>query len=594
MLVHPATPLVVGSALIGGLVWTLSQWSPMPAPLSPPHASIEGATAVDGCVTCHAGGGLAKGCLACHGEIAAQLDKDRGYHHYLMGDAEPACGRCHSEHNGGQFDIVNEVSWGAQAFRGFRHPHVPFKLVGSHARIACESCHGVERRNAFGVAQPASAAGSDVSRVRERQRSFLGLEQKCELCHQDRHAAGLSGDCSRCHGQEKFKPSAFDHGKHFPLTGGHATSDCRKCHLIPDAKTPPRPHPFPFDKTQGKTCAACHETPHTAAFAEGCDGCHPVADPLWSSALGRVTPALHAPAGFRLLGPHAQVACEKCHARDVPYNERYRDRTERGYLRTETTCQGCHVDAHRGQFAARHPSCLDCHEQHRFMPPNFGAEAHNRLFPITGGHAAVACSGCHKIDEKLKVRRFAGSERTCRACHESPHGPQFRDEIAKKDCTNCHEPTATTFKIRPFDHATRTDYVLEGAHYHMAKCESCHVMVKMSFAGKTEDIRRYENTPRRECFECHKDVHRGQFDLYGQERCIRCHKSSWSWKDDIFNHETQSRFKLEGAHAKVACDRCHIPVWAPDPVKIQVQVVQYRPLSMECRSCHDIPTGGKK
>ena len=55
------------------------------------------------------------------------------------------------------------------------------------------------------------------------------------------------------------------------------------------------------------------------------------------------------------------------------------------------------------------------------------------------------------------------------------------------------------------------------------------------------------------------------------------------WHDvSRFDHDTESRFPLNGGHAKVACGKCHF-----QKVKIAGKLeILYRPLSMECESCH--------
>ncbi len=78
------------------------------------------------------------------------------------------------------------------------------------------------------------------------------------------------------------------------------------------------------------------------------------------------------------------------------------------------------------------------------------------------------------------------------------------------------------------------------------------------------------------------DVHRQQLVDYG--KCDSCHTSFSNWKDLEFDHNTQSRFSLEGAHATVACSRCHLPMKVADGS----EVVQYKPLGRECVDCHEI------
>lgn len=570
MFLNPRALLIIGTVLIFLLGGLLAMYSPVPGNLASAHASLSGMSTIGGCTRCHTGSGIAGGCLECHTEIDAQLKSGNGFHHFLLeGDVE--CASCHREHMGEDFRLVNESSWGAQVFRAFRHPHVEFTLVGKHADLACESCHLRSLSEPFVL--PAFA---DFP----RPRSFLGLDQNCDTCHEDVHANGLSGDCATCHGQEAFRPPAhFNHADHFPLEGGHERLSCAECHVIPPPETPRARRPFPFHQVRGTTCSGCHDSPHRV-FVGNCDHCHLPLEPLWSSAVESITPKIHELTGFRLNPPHSEVACEDCHPRELPFAERYHDPHAPGYLRGQDTCQGCHGDVHDGQFLERSRQCLDCHQRLRFVPSTFGHTAHASVYPLTGAHEAVACNACHRMDQERQVRRFVGTSTRCRECHRNPHGRQFLDRIESRDCTACHRRNVDTFRIRPFDHKARTGHALEGAHA-SADCTGCHVEVLEPFGGVFERVRRYEGTPTL-CSGCHKDVHRGQFQHYGEESCSVCHGSFSSWTDIRFDHDTQSRFPLGGAHATLECSRCHLLVALEDGTDL----VQYRPLGRECNDCH--------
>lgn len=572
MLLNPRTPLVIGTLIIFLLGGLLAMYSPMPGNLSTAHASLPGLKTIGGCSQCHTSRGIAEGCLDCHKEIRAQLKNERGYHHYLLQDGVE-CASCHPEHKGDAFRLVNESSWDAQVFRAFRHPHTDFELEGAHEKLLCENCHLQKLREPFSMPEFAATP---------RQRSFLGLDQHCTTCHEDIHTDGLTGECSTCHGQEVFRPPAhFNHADHFPLEGGHERLDCAECHVIPPRGAPRRPRPFPFDKVRGTTCQECHTSPHRV-FVGSCDHCHLESEPLWSSATLAITPKIHELTGFRLNPPHSEVACHQCHPRELPFDRRYQDPAAPGYLRDEDTCRGCHGDVHDGQFLAQSKDCLDCHDRLRFIPSKFGHAAHAQVFPLTGGHEAVACNGCHRVDPGRSVRQFVGTPRRCRECHQSPHASQFAARIELHDCTACHAPHGDTFRIRAFEHFERTGYALEGAH-RRAQCTECHVEVLDSFGGAFARVRRYEGTPTA-CSGCHRDIHRGQFQHYGENSCSACHVSAASWTDVRFDHDTQSRFPLRGAHAGLPCSRCHMTTQLDDGSEI----VQYRPLGRECNDCHDL------
>ncbi|MCA8960785.1 MAG: hypothetical protein KDC38_09740 [Planctomycetes bacterium] len=575
MLLHPRTQLWVGSTLVFFLCWKLALTAPMPATLSATHAAIGELTSPDGCITCHHPSGLAFGCLSCHEEIQAQLTAGRGYHARLMEATDPTCGGCHSEHLGEGFSLTNEISWGAQVPAAFRHTHVDFGLDEAHLELRCEACHFEKREEPFRL----TAYPDQV-----RERTFLGLTQTCGACHEDPHAGGWVEECGACHGQRDFDPPVyFDHSTHFPLEGGHDGLTCEQCHRIPGgAPEPGRPLPFPFDDARGDQCGDCHRDPHRVDFAESCDRCHDVAKGHWS-ARDAMTAERHARSGFPLVGPHASVACEGCHVPDQPFSVRHPDPRDPSYRRAEDTCDGCHADVHRGQFADRYDACLDCHQKLRFVPSTFGQVDHAESFELLGAHLGVACTSCHERDAD-GARRFVGLGHDCRGCHDDPHAGQFAEEIAAGDCISCHRPESDTFAIRPFDHVARTGVELVGAHAR-AECVSCHARRSFPAPDGSGEIvaRRFVGTPR-ECRSCHTDVHLGQFDEYAG--CDACHVSQESWEDVEFDHDAQSRFKLEGAHRAVLCTGCHRPV----PLENGREFVRYKPLDFECGSCHEIDT----
>jgi hypothetical protein len=371
----------------------------------------------------------------------------------------------------------------------------------------------------------------------------------------------------------------FDHNQHFPLDGGHARLECKGCHMLPHPQSPHRPAPFPFDLVRGEGCAECHDSPHRSLPTAACDGCHKGSEPKWSSATRVMARETHAETGFHLLAPHAVVACEGCHKSELEFAARYPDPSAPGYRRGQESCEGCHRDAHEGQFQGRHDRCTDCHAADRFQPSRFAHAEHEKVYSLAGGHAAVACSACHLPDPERRVARYTGTTRLCHACHDDVHAGQFAAELASSDCSACHDPAAGSFRILAFAHGERTGYPLVDAHA-LADCASCHRNTVLMFQEKTREVRKYRGTAR-DCGGCHRDVHRGQ--LAGVE-CGSCHVSFASWPEVRFDHQTQTRFPLDGVHARTACSRCHVPVTLADGSEI----VQYKPLGRECTDCHDM------
>lgn len=551
----------------------LARYYPLPGELSRPHARVPDISDPRNCKSCHHEAGLSAGCLGCHEEIAAQLAAGSGFHPFILKGRTAECHVCHMEHRGRGHLLVNEGSWAGQDPREFRHGHTEFALRGRHSSLACDECHEKKR-----------AAPITLSRFPDypRERTFLGLQQECSFCHEDVHTGGLSKDCASCHGQDGFRPATgFDHSPHFALEGGHGRLPCRDCHLLPEVTHPGSREILPFDRVRGTRCGECHVSPHRAPFARDCESCHGDPSRAWAAGTDAMTPDLHAVTGFRLSAAHAAVACEKCHDPGLIYEERYPGPALAGSFRTENTCEGCHADAHRGQFTESHEHCVDCHEKTRFLPSAFGLAKHESVFPLTGSHRAVPCISCHANDEASGVRTFAETPRECKGCHRDPHGGQFRRELVAGDCTTCHEKTSDSFAISSFDHDARTDYPLVGAHSG-ARCGDCHLVGEIAGAPGSP-TRVYRGTTA-ECSACHRDVHRGQLRRRGETICGGCHSSSFQWSETVFDHSTQSRFALDGAHEKVPCRGCHLPVQLADGEVI----IQFKPLGTECGDCHEI------
>jgi hypothetical protein len=576
ILSHPKAPLVFGTAMIGLLAVYLVWYHPTPGPLAAPHAVAVGGAGLATCAACHAGGGLAQGCLHCHVEIAAQVRTDRGYHAFLLHGKELACARCHPDHLGSEFPLLG--AWGRGEPNGFDHPHVPFTLAGAHEGLACATCH----RHAGPFSLPDFPD-------QPRRVTYLGMTQTCVDCHEDVHEERLARSCQSCHNQEAFRPAVhFRHDDHYQLEGAHADAACSDCHP-PAVDDCPLGLPvadindmrMAFDRVKGTACADCHETPHRALWQGDCTQCHLASDRTWTAGTRGIRADTHGLTGFPLGEAHGTVVCEKCHAAGLPYDQRYSDPRVADYKRDPRMCEGCHEDPHGGQFLARHPHCRDCHEQERFRPARYDIAQHAVSYPLTGMHAGVPCIRCHILPEGASVRRFASTPRECKGCHADPHAGQFEREMTKDDCTACHGPEARTFTIRPYDHAGRTGYPLTGAHA-KAACDDCHREQRREPSdGARSGLRTYRGTPTA-CGACHADVHRGQFKKNEKQDCQRCHNTTEDWSADRFVHNRDARFTLDGIHANLACGACHPAVRQSDGRK----VVQYRPLGTRCEDCH--------
>ena len=137
----------------------------------------------------------------------------------------------------------------------------------------------------------------------------------------------------------------------------------------------------------------------------------------------------------------------------------------------------------------------------------------------------------------------------------------------------------TSFRTFPkgrFDHGLWTGFALGGAHGE-ARCSDCHVPLrKPDRFGRT-----WRRAKGKNCADCHKDPHGGQFQMKDHTRCERCHESARSFTELSFRHNFDSRFRLDKAHAPLACSECHKPFR-----KDGVEIVRYRPMGRKCTHCH--------
>ena len=583
-----------------------------PGDLARAHQNLEG---LANCTKCHvAGEQLSPGrCLECHKELAGRVEAGRGLHGRLR-PAERACEKCHHEHQGRGFALVD---WGAGGKKGFDHARTGFDLRGKHRRTDCARCH--DRK----LVQDPQVAEM-LSRQPGRE-SYLGAPVRCAACHFDEHRGQVGDDCQRCHVEDSWKPAKrFDHARTaYRLEGKHRRVECARCHRTDPEKAPrsaapaqtPPVNASAFVRYKGMVfaaCTDCHKDPHQGRFGERCASCHSPADWKKITGAGRQS-AFHEKTRYPLRGAHAEASCEACHGPFPGVKARFRG-VPFG------ACTDCHVDSHVGQIAALVPArvpapagppkpgvqgsdapkadapktCDACHGLEAWLPVRFEEADHARLeYRLVGAHRTVACALCHPKDPRLEKRVPAAVRRDraerkrplqvslalleipkaneCRTCHRDPHAGQFEKRVATGGCTACHD--LDSFRKVRFDHARDSRYPLEGKHA-QAACGSCH---RPDASGMV----RYRPLSLA-CAGCHADPHAGQFAAKGKgSDCARCHGTQ-GWKELVFRHEPPfTSYALEGKHRKVACEKCHAPV------RIAGQEVRrYRPLRTDCQTCH--------
>ena len=521
-----------------------------PGDLTTAHKQWDG---VEHCTACHTIGKavLDSKCLDCHKEIETRIKSHEGYHATI---ASKHCAECHSEHHGRDFQIVHFDT------TSFDHAAVGFTLEGKHRVVGCRACHA-----------PKNIVNEDIQKMSaaRKQRTYLGLSTQCRSCHEDRHKGQFTEACSSCHTSDRWKPaSKFSHDRsRYPLTGKHVHVDCNRCHnkTLQDGKT------IQYTHMEFATCNVCHNDPHAGKFKEACSTCHTTED------FHHVVKSKfdHAMTRFPLRGRHASLKCAACHQN----NPKARNASgELGFHITRfRLCSDCHTDAHGGQFLTRSDGgrCESCHTEDGFELVRFtiGDHASTRL-PLTGGHLATPCVSCHppnRIRAKSTMQFVWKGSIDCIMCHRDVHRAQFVERYRNR-CVTCH--TTVRWAKLTFSH-NDTRFPLQGKHADIA-CSKCHTVPSdttkaVQYTGLTMV-----------CSNCHKDEHEGQFTVAGSTNCGTCH-TAVSWKNLVFNHTTQSRFALTGAHERVPCDKCHGTF-----VVNGRTITRYKPLGTQCIDCHAI------
>jgi len=141
-------------------------------------------------------------------------------------------------------------------------------------------------------------------------------------------------------------------------------------------------------------------------------------------------------------------------------------------------------------------------------------------------------------------------------------GPVIPHDTFPANCSLCHVggDWTTLRDDFTFDHEAQAGLALVGAHA-SAQCLRCH-----------NDRGPVEIFAARGCMGCHEDVHLAQLGT----NCADCHgERDWRPEGVIAMHAA-SRFPLVGAHAAVACWRCHPGA----------EVGRFTPTDTECATCH--------
>jgi hypothetical protein len=486
-------------------------------------------------------------CSDCHKEVGQDMRERAGYHGRLK---PQTCRSCHTDHKGRSARIVELDK------KKFDHAQTDYVLRGKHVKVECEKCH-------------------------EPTKKYREAAHDCNACHRkdDVHKGSLGPKCADCHTDNDWKEAKFDHDKtRFPLKDKHVDTKCVDCHKKgAEYKDAPRTcvgcHKKEDDSTKGhkglygERCDSCHNAKawkpstfnhdndtkyalrgkHRTTKCADCHTGHLYKDKLGSAcidchkkdddglkghkgSLGRDCAACHTESGwkekgkfdhsktkFPLLGKHIDTKCADCHK-------------STNYKEAPSDCYGCHKkdDKHEATLGTK---CESCHVERDWKTLSKRFDHDQTKFKLRNAHAAkkVVCKDCHS-----DLKHYRDTPTDCYACHKKDD--KHEGQLSLK-CASCHSDR--DWKVGDFDHR-KSRFALVGKHV-TVKCTDCH------------ETLRYKDAPR-DCWSCHKkeDKHKLKFGT----ACESCHNAR-NWGIWDYDHARRAKYVLDGAHVKVACEKCH-------------------------------------
>lgn len=525
-----------------------------------------------------------------HTETCNTCHKKDDIHHFPTKWAAKECSTCHTDTSwkGATFDHKKETG---------------YALIGEHAKLKCATCH--------------TPKGKPV------KYEFPELKaQACLTCHVDFHkdkfdAKFRGGNCDKCHSQTTWKLPNFDHNTTgFPLKEAHAKVACIGCHKQAVGVGAKDLKNFKFSGLATE-CVSCHldyhgfraeKSPKLGVLTQ-CATCHN--ETSWKSAS---TFNHNTQTNYPITGKHIGVKCFLCHVpvgsptATVEKKKVGQPNTARQYefpgLDTKT-CELCHKSPHKDSNSPsfRNNKCSTCHTTDGWMifgkggaSGMGGAFNHDTMtrFPLTGDHTKISCNSCH-LKAGKQVYKFAGAEKQfCETCHKTPHKDQFDEKFLAVPCSDCHN--TTLFKdVTKFNH-NDSRFHITGAHQKLANdCKQCHKPTGKTLPGvkppRPADKFLFEHPDTGFCIDCHKNIHKEQFDeTFRSDNCLTCHNVQ-KWTDlSSFDHD-KTRFRLTGSHQKIKndCGKCHIKtnkMLATNPPKAAAKFKFGHADNGFCEACH--------
>lgn len=436
--------------------WKPTTFSHGAFPLTQGHATAS-------CNDCHKAGNFTSTSPECYSCHKSDYDNSTDPKHEAAGFSQ-ICTSCHTTNPGWQPATFSHTA--------------AFALTLGHSGRRCIDCHTDENytsmpNDCYGCHQP------DFNAVADPNHIAGSFPQVCTICHNTNPG---------------WAPTVYNHSS-FPLTLGHATSQCADCHKAGNYTT------------ISTDCYSCHQTNYTstsnpshvaAGFSQNCLSCHST-NPGW-------TPTTFAHSGFALTLGHATPQCTDCHIGE-------------NYTTTPSDCYSCHQTNFNSTTNPPHVTsgfphdCLVCHTTNPGWNP---ATYDHTSFPLTLGHSTPSCADCHTGGN------YTNTPTDCYSCHKNDYtgsiNPSHTALSFSTLCTQCHTTNPGWQPVTFLQHDTQFFPVYSGKHrgqwssctdchtnaadYNVFSCLICHEHNKNDMDDKHSGTPGYSYTSSA-CYQCH-------------------------------------------------------------------------------------------
>lgn len=322
----------------------------------------------------------------------------------------------------------------------------------------------------------------------------------------------------------------------------------------------------PLTSIQGELCTTCHSNVRQQMItlrnlhgsiknAIQCAECHSDHQGRdYDLRLGQLDDFDHSELGFTLTWHQVDysltsIECLDCHVSDGEFSA------------SSESCRICHagnnkdfMQAHLVEFGG---DCITCHDGKDSLV-NFDHSMTD--FPLLGTHLDLGCTDCH-VDGQ-----FEDLAAGCIDCHAEPAVHLGVFSLSCGDCHNSQSWMPARLDGSQFDHVINTGFELvkhmQDFHGEPITCESCHQGEWSEFSNDT-------------CVRCHTEdaadfiaQHRAQLG----DNCVDCHDGA----DRMMSFVHDELFPLDGRHAELECQACHLDF-------------SYQDTPDECVDCHPEP-----